>query len=80
MDLAGNVWEWVSDWSGPYSAGDGVTPAVSPTGPASGDKKVLRGGAFNGSDASWERPAYRYAADPKIQSFGNGFRCVSDPQ
>ena len=38
----GNVWEWVIDWYGPFPS----TPSSDPTGPASGDLRVLRGGAF----------------------------------
>jgi formylglycine-generating enzyme required for sulfatase activity len=38
----GNVWEWVSDWYGPFPA----TAATDPTGPDSGDLRVIRGGAF----------------------------------
>lgn len=43
----GNVWEWVSDWYGPWAA----TPASDPAGPSSGDVRVLRGGAFQVSAA-----------------------------
>jgi formylglycine-generating enzyme required for sulfatase activity len=74
-DVVGNVWEWVADWYGPYSAGE----ENSPSGPASGDKKVIRGGAWNGSYASWLRPSFRYAQAPEATSHGIGFRCASAP-
>ncbi len=73
-DVAGNVWEWVSDWYAPYTP-DAQT---NPKGPESGDKKVIRGGAWNGSFASWLRPSFRYAQDPAALSYGIGFRCVAD--
>jgi formylglycine-generating enzyme required for sulfatase activity len=38
----GNVWEWVSDWYGPFPA----ATATDPVGPSSGDLRVVRGGAF----------------------------------
>ena len=41
-DLAGSVWEWVAGWYGPYSSAD----VTDPTGPASGSRRVLRGGSF----------------------------------
>lgn len=71
-DVVGNVWEWVADWEGPYQAGDQKNPA----GPESGQKRVIRGGSWNGSFASWLHPSFRFAADPKFQSHGVGLRCA----
>ena len=71
-DVVGNVWEWVADWDGAYTA----EPKTNPTGPATGDRKVVRGGAWNGGDASWLRPSYRFSQVPGAQSHGFGFRCV----
>ena len=71
-DTAGNVWEWVSDWKAPYTS----EVQTDPKGPETGTEKVLRGGAWNGSDASWVRPSYRFALDPKLRSHGIGMRCA----
>lgn len=75
-DVVGNVWEWVADWEGAYSKGD----QQNPKGPAQGEKKVIRGGAWNGSFPSWLHPSYRYATDPMSRSHGIGFRCAGDPK
>ncbi len=71
-DVVGNVWEWVADWEGAYQPGD----QKAPTGPDTGQKRVIRGGAWNGSFPEWLHPAFRYAQDPKSQSHGVGFRCA----
>ena len=73
-DMAGNVYEWVSDW---YSKDYYKTsPRNNPQGPSEGETKVLRGGAWN-NNPSFVRPTYRYSK--KITSrFDNiGFRCAS---
>lgn len=41
-DMAGNLFEWTSDWFGPYPPGE----AKDPSGPISGDYKVARGGSW----------------------------------
>jgi formylglycine-generating enzyme required for sulfatase activity/serine/threonine protein kinase len=72
FDVVGNVWEWTSDWDGKYT----TTVAVDPTGPASGERKIVRGGAFNGLLPSWVRPSQRYSDYPKTHSHAYGFRCA----
>jgi formylglycine-generating enzyme required for sulfatase activity/tRNA A-37 threonylcarbamoyl transferase component Bud32 len=74
-DLAGNVFEWTSDWFSPYAA----APAADPTGPPSGQTRVARGGAFNSSDPLWVRGAYRWGAAPNAYNHGIGFRCAAEP-
>lgn len=73
-DVVGNVWEWTSDWFGPYGRG----PESDPKGPATGTLRVMRGGAWNGSDPAWVRPTFRFMAPPELRSHGIGFRCAKE--
>ncbi|NUP07385.1 MAG: SUMF1/EgtB/PvdO family nonheme iron enzyme [Polyangiaceae bacterium] len=74
LDLAGNVWEWTSDFYAPYEPGE----LVDPKGPADGTERVIRGGAFNGSDPQWANPAWRYRSAPERYTHAIGFRCAAD--
>ena len=71
-DVVGNVGEWVADWYGNYHA----DAAKNPSGPATGERRVIRGGAWNASFDAWLHPSFRYAQVPTARSHGIGFRCV----
>jgi formylglycine-generating enzyme required for sulfatase activity len=73
VDLAGNVWEWTSDWYGPYT-GD---VASNPKGAETGTERVVRGGSFNGSMSAWAKPAYRWKTSPDVYNHAIGFRCAT---
>ena len=73
VDMGGNVREWVSDWYDPHYYL--TLPDSNPTGPASGDKKVLKGASFEDS-SHYSRAANRLAHDPTSPGVARGFRCV----
>lgn len=43
FDMLGNVWEWCSDWIGPYDA----FAVLDPQGPKRGGNRVIRGGGWD---------------------------------
>jgi formylglycine-generating enzyme required for sulfatase activity len=59
LDMSGNAMEWVSDWLADHVAG----PVTDPIGPATGTKKVEKGGWW-GSNEFVARSAYRHYEDP----------------
>ncbi len=70
-DMLGNVCEWVWDFSAPY----GADPDDDPIGPADGESRVYRGGAFY-IPAQGSSPAVRRWIDPAWEDEGLGFRLV----
>jgi formylglycine-generating enzyme required for sulfatase activity len=74
-DMAGNAWQWVSDWFGATYYQN--PPAADPTGPSSGQWRVIRGGAWN-SYLDTARSAYRLYNLPDNRSTKIGFRVVLD--
>jgi len=71
-DLAGNASEWVLDW---YAEGIDRNLTHNPTGPASGQTKVIRGGGFN-DPAMRLLSAQRFHAEPQTRGEDLGFRCA----
>jgi serine/threonine-protein kinase len=74
LDMAGNVWEWVSslDRPYPYDATDGRENLDS------SDTRLVRGGSWYYNDVI-VRAALRGRLDPSYADYNIGFRCSRSP-
>jgi formylglycine-generating enzyme required for sulfatase activity len=75
FDMHGNVWEWCSDWYGPYSPG----AQTDPSGPKRGEVRVLRGGSWRTAPSAC-RSASRDGNAPGDRYSVDGFRVCLDPE
>ncbi len=73
LDMAGNVWEWVADWYGEYP----TEGQVNPTGPASAELRVARGGGWH-SSAQELSTTHRQENGARSCVGCIGFRCAYD--
>ena len=74
--ISGNVWEWCSDWFHPtFHAQEG---RKDPSGPPSGNARVMRGGSFlcHKSYCNRYRVAARSSNTPDSATTNLGFRCA----
>lgn len=74
-DTLGNVWEWTGDWYSDIYYQSGAS--LNPVGPRPGEKRVLRGGSWDGK-AEWTRASDRGRNSPAERSDSDGFRCLRD--
>ncbi len=76
--MTGNVWEWCWDRFDPgYYR---TSPAENPSGPAAGERRVMRGGSYlcHASYCNRYRVDARSSNTPDSAATNIGFRCVRD--
>jgi formylglycine-generating enzyme required for sulfatase activity len=76
-DMSGNVWQWCSDFFGPYGAGGQTDPMGPP--PKSDNSRSVRGGSWSNDDPDLCRSANRIWNLPYDRFRDNGFRVTTGP-
>ncbi|MBP3576181.1 MAG: SUMF1/EgtB/PvdO family nonheme iron enzyme [Paludibacteraceae bacterium] len=74
-DMTGNVWEYCYDWHMPYSA----QAQTNPTGAATGDKHVLRGGCYHYDSKNCTSTNRHSYYTPDKGGASTGLRIVLEP-
>ncbi|MBQ7612925.1 MAG: formylglycine-generating enzyme family protein [Spirochaetaceae bacterium] len=84
-DMGGNVWEWCWDWYFPWYTSKEYAkgyddyyvspPEIDPTGPSTGDCRVIRGGSWN-NFPRYCRATCLYYYRPSFRFGSLGFRVV----
>ena len=80
-NLVGNVWEWCADsFHATWHAKESEATRMNPKGPASGDRRVMKGGSFlcHDSYCNRYRLGARTANTPDSAATNLGFRCARD--
>jgi formylglycine-generating enzyme required for sulfatase activity len=76
LDMSGGVWEFCHDW---YQDKPDLSTATArdPKGPASGERRVIRGASWLNPDL-WARTTFRQGTEPTWRDVLHGFRCVQE--
>jgi len=77
LDMAGNVWDWVSDYYDARYYSDSLEK-MNPQGPSSGNYRVMRGGCFVNHPYSL-RVYFRSSREEWSPGWDIGFRCAATP-
>ena len=73
-DVSGNLWEWTADWYDLHYYSQ--SPVESPTGPAAGLYRVIRGGSWADTESRLLTVYFRNFTAPDTAQPTIGFRCV----